>query len=53
MVYLIYSRDWRSKPDLAKFQRIYADMEKAIEYCNKKNSESKRYYFWMAERVIG
>lgn len=52
MVYIVYSRNGLALPDSAKFQRIYSSMEKAQQYCNKKNSESKRYFFWMAQTVM-
>lgn len=52
-VYIVYSRHSQRTPDTGIFRRVYASMEKAQQYVNKKNSESKRYFFWIAEPVIG
>lgn len=52
MVYIVYSRNSFTTPDIAKFQRVYSSMEKAQKYVNKKNCESGRFFFWMAEPVM-
>jgi len=50
-VYIVYSRPSLTSYEGATFRRVYASMDSAIKYVDKKNSATKRYYFWLAEPV--
>jgi hypothetical protein len=50
-VYLCYSRKGLAAMETARFERLYLDRGKAEKWSNKKNCQTKRYYFWIAERV--
>lgn len=51
LVYLCYSRPGLETLENASFERVYSDPDKCKQWINKKNSQAKRYYFWIAERV--
>ena len=51
IVYMCYSRAGMKDLESARFEKLYFDSIKCKQWINKKNSQAKRYYFWIAERV--
>lgn len=49
--YLCYSRSHLAGTDIARFERVYLDRDKCKQWIDRKNCQSRKYYFWVAEKV--